>query len=157
MTSSPVDLAETVQLIWSTQLGLEPIVHHAEVESDRDSRTDSMTGVVQITGGFGGALHLSCARQLVVAAAVKMFGQSAPDISAEDLRDALGELTNMTAGNLKSRLPGSNRISLPTVVDGSDYEVTRLDSEVVARAQLMLNQHPIVVTLYGNKDEPDVR
>lgn len=109
-----------------------------------------MTGVVHIAGGFAGALHLSCARQLVVWAASKMFNRPGEDISADDLRDALGELTNMTAGNLKSRLPGTSTISLPTVVEGTDYEITCLDSNVVAVTRLELNELPMLVTLFAN-------
>lgn len=152
MTPSSLDLSETVCLIWSTQLELELEANPPGPGHIMPQRRDAMTGVVQISGGFTGALHLSCARQVVVNAAAKMFNRPENHISAEDLRDALGELTNMTAGNLKSRLPGSNSISLPTVVEGSDYEVTRLDSLIVAAAELQLNQQPIIVTLFRNRD-----
>ncbi len=138
-------------MIWSTQLGFEPQPAVPGNEPDLSARRDAMTGVVHIAGGFTGALHLSCARQLVVSAASKMFDRPGDDISAEDLRDALGELTNMTAGNLKSRLPGASTISLPTVVEGTDYEITCLDSQIVAVTRLELNELPILVTLFAKK------
>lgn len=152
MTPTSVDLSDTVCLIWSTQLEIEPDVRPLDIDPGTDARRDAMTGVVQISGGFAGALHLSCTRSLVTTAAAKMFNRSETEVSAEDLRDALGELTNMTAGNLKNRLPGSNSISLPTVVDGADYEITRLDSVVEATAALQVNRQPMVVTLYRNRD-----
>ena len=44
-----------------------------------------------------------------------------PDRVDEDVRDSLGELANMVGGNLKSVLPPGVALSMPSVVDGSDY------------------------------------
>ncbi len=151
MTPSPIELAEIVSLIWSTQLGFDPEPSTAGQKNGLEEREDGMTGVVQISGEFTGALHLSCASELVVAAGAKMFGRPEVEINKDDLRDVLGELTNMTAGNLKSRLPGPSTISLPTVVDGTNYEVTRLDSEVVATTHLICKGHPMTATLFINR------
>jgi CheY-specific phosphatase CheX len=41
----------------------------------------------------------------------------------DDVRDALGELANMLAGNLKSVLPGGAVLSMPSVIEGSDYSL----------------------------------
>jgi len=44
----------------------------------------------------------------------------------EDVRDALGELANMLAGNLKSVLPSGVVLSMPSVIEGSDYSLRNL-------------------------------
>ena len=41
----------------------------------------------------------------------------------DDVRDTLGELANMIAGNLKALLPFGVAISMPSVVEGSDYSL----------------------------------
>ena len=46
-----------------------------------------------------------------------MFG-SAPDVVTDaEVVDALGELTNMIGGNVKSLLPAPSQLSLPMVSD----------------------------------------
>ena len=76
-----------------------------------------------------------------------MFSVPEGELGDEDLRDALGELTNMVGGNIKTLLPGSEFISLPTVIEGSDYGVARLDSDIVARAQATSEGLPLQVVL----------
>ncbi len=135
MSLTPGELFEILETIWSTQLGFELDDDEQSANVPADSQEDLMTGIVQISGGFAGAVHLICARSVVRAAAAQMFSMPESDLGNEDIRDALGELANMVGGNLKTLLPGSEFISLPTVIEGSDYDVARLDSDVVTRTE----------------------
>lgn len=150
MSLSAHDLETILRTIWSTQL---------ELALDRETRDrvegplpsdGTMTGVIQISGDFAGAVHLTCARVVVRSAAARMFRQAPDSLSLDDLRDALGELANMTAGNVKSLMPGVHDISLPTVVEGRDYDVTRLDSTVVAEVTLSHHGEPLRFVLYAD-------
>jgi CheY-specific phosphatase CheX len=47
----------------------------------------------------------------------------APDVVDDDVRDMLGELANMIGGNMKSGMATGIRLSMPTVMDGSDYDL----------------------------------
>ena len=85
-----------------------------------------------------------------------LVGPPEGDLTDADLRDALGELTNMAAGNLKTLLPGSDDISLPTVVEGSDYGLTRLDSTLVAQTRASLDGLPLAVALYADAEDVPV-
>jgi chemotaxis protein CheX len=147
MTLTHGDLFEILEIIWSTQLGFE--LDHDEQPPARTENSEEplMTGTVQISGGFSGAVHLICGRSVVRAAAARMFSVPEADLSDEDLRDALGELTNMVGGNVKTLLPGSEFISLPTVIEGSDYGVARLDSDVVAETQGSYEGRPLRAVL----------
>lgn len=147
MSLSPGDLFEILELIWSTQLGLKLAEDGQADDGALVSPEGLMTGTVQISGGFAGAVHLMCCRPAVRAAAARMFSVPEGDLGDEDLRDALGELTNMVGGNIKTLLPGSESISLPTVIEGSDYGVARLDSDVVARSQATSEGLPLEVVL----------
>lgn len=150
MSLSQGDLFEILETIWSTQLDFE--LDHDEQPSARteDSEESLMTGTVQISGGFSGAVHLICGRSVVRAAAARMFSVPEADLSDEDLRDALGELTNMVGGNVKTLLPGSEFISLPTVIEGSNYGVARLDSDVVAETQGSYEGRPLRAVLLAD-------
>jgi hypothetical protein len=48
------------------------------------------------------------------------MGLSGP-VAPDDVRDGLGELTNVIAGNLKPLLPSGVSLSIPSVVEGRDY------------------------------------
>jgi CheY-specific phosphatase CheX len=58
-----------------------------------------------------------------------------PSFGAVDdvVRDVLGELANMISGNLKCVLTRGIRLSMPSVVDGSDYSVRVCRTEVRER------------------------
>lgn len=148
MSLTPGELFEILETIWSTQLGFELDDDEQSANVPADSQEDLMTGIVQISGGFAGAVHLICARSVVRAAAARMFSMPECDLGDEDLRDALGELANMVGGNLKTLLPGSEFISLPTVIEGSNYDVARLDSDVVVRIEASYEGKPLRVVLF---------
>jgi chemotaxis protein CheX len=52
-----------------------------------------------------------------------MFDLPADRLTDDEVADALGELTNMVAGNLKSLLPGPSGLSMPAVTAGTSYTV----------------------------------
>jgi chemotaxis protein CheX len=70
---------------------------------------------VRISGSWGAEVRLGCSAELARAAAGVMFGLPSDEVTPADVADALGELTNILAGNLKSLLPGVNALGLPSV------------------------------------------
>jgi len=150
MTLTHGDLFEILEIIWSTQLGFELDDSQQSGIVTNDSDETLMTGTVQISGGFAGAVHLICGRSVVRAAAARMFSVPETELTDDDLRDALGELTNMVGGNVKTLLPGSEFISLPTVIEGSNYGVARLDSDVVAETQGSYEGRPLRAVLLAD-------
>ena len=67
--------------------------------------------------------------------------------SLDEIGDALGELTNMVAGNIKALLPESCSISLPTVAQGLSYEINVVGTSAVATVPFTCIDDPLVVTL----------
>ncbi|HVD28484.1 MAG TPA: chemotaxis protein CheX [Mycobacteriales bacterium] len=57
--------------------------------------------------------------RLARTAASAMFDRPAEALTDDEVADALGELTNMIGGNLKSLLPGPSRLSMPAVTVGA--------------------------------------
>ncbi len=162
MMVSNADLRSITNSIWSTQLGLnlEMVDIDGSEGSDRLvggresslAEETSMTGSIQISGTWKGAVHLQCTYRLARRAAALMFGLEEGKLNHDDVLDALGELTNMTAGNLKSLLPGESYMSLPTVVDGTDYDVTLLDSELVMEVAFVLDDEPLGVRVFKSRE-----
>ena len=108
-------LNEITEKVWSMMLGfrLEPMpfdVKRAESEP-------LVLGQVVISGAWRGAVTLGCSAGLARLAAAVMFGKLATEADQTEIRDALGELTNMVGGNYKTLLKGDCKLSVPNVMD----------------------------------------
>ena len=141
MTASDDDIREIAASIWETLFtsGLTPAT------STAFDGEPVVTGCVHIDGAWQGAVTLQCGEQLAGLLAAALFQADAP--IKEEVWDAIGELTNMLAGNIKALLPQPSRISLPTVAFGSDYALTVMSTAPVAVVPLRSNDLPLVVTL----------
>lgn len=133
-----------VRSVWSTQLGLEI----QDVDKPvRPAPSATITAAIHISGDFHGGVWLECSRSLVRRAASIMFDLPAEKLADEDERDVIGELTNVVAGNIKALIPGSNSISLPTIVEGSDYRISALDVKSSTGFSFVLDGEPMTVTV----------
>jgi CheY-specific phosphatase CheX len=83
---------------------------------------NSFTAAVYYAGTWKGAMLLECSREQAMDWAARLMSIQ-PPISPDDTRDGLGELTNVLAGNLKPLLPPGVGLSIPCVVEGSDYSL----------------------------------
>jgi chemotaxis protein CheX len=144
------DIEDITQTIWSTMFDLPleaagPAVLGSE---------PVLTGCVQIVGGWNGAVMLQCPMSLASTLTEQMF-QAGTVPTLEEIRDALGELTNVLGGNLKATLPGPSHISLPTVAIGSDYELGVIDASSVTAVSFSCDGHPLRVTLFEGSNAAD--
>jgi chemotaxis protein CheX len=82
-----------------------------------------ISGIIGLSGKARGTVVLSLGKNVALAAAGAMLGETPPEINA-DVVDVVGELTNMIAGGAKSQLASlSLSISLPTVITGTSHAV----------------------------------
>ena len=94
--------------------GVAPAVDESDV-------TRVMTAIVDINGDWNGSVSVRCGRTIAEQIASVMFDSPPPDLSQDDVVDALGEFANMAAGAVKGMLEGEKYLGLPTVGEGSDY------------------------------------
>lgn len=120
MSINDVDLDRIAQEIWSTVLGIT--LQHSPEERTHPAGEEIVTGAVQITGAWNGVVTIECSSELARSAATAMFGTDA--LSPDDVRDSIGELANMTGGNVKSLLGSGHELTLPAVTVGRDYHVS---------------------------------
>lgn len=110
-----------------------------------------VTGCIQIVGAWRGAVVLRCPLPLARNLADQMFqGESVP--TSEEIRDALGELTNVIGGNIKALFPGPSQLSLPTVTIGADYELGVLESSPLTAVGFVCDGQPLTVSLLAARD-----
>ncbi len=140
------EIIQIVRTIWTSILNL-PIEALPEDSPFEAVSGRSFTACVQMTGDFEGATLLYCSSRLALQLTSIMFQEEPEDLSIEDLQDALGELTNMIAGNIKPLLPGQSRLSLPSVVDGSQYQINVPGSRQLQRLQFSCLGEILGITL----------
>jgi CheY-specific phosphatase CheX len=143
MSISADEIRRVVHTIWSTQLGLELVDAEAEAIESGLVEQNVVDVAAEYSGDFGGLLVQRCSLQLSLAAAGSAFSASREQLDVSDARDAVVELTNMTAGNLKAVLPGSCEVSMPYLLDKVPSS-----SPILAQAAFLLQGEPLIVTIY---------
>jgi hypothetical protein len=98
--------------VWRTYVGLD-VEPAAAPGPDPDQ---SISGRVEIRGVWNLLLVLTCPSELARQAGAALLGVE-PSTPGE-LMDMLGEVTNITGGNLVGMLPGLPTMSVPTVEPG---------------------------------------
>jgi len=142
-------ISQITQDIWSSFLGLEVQPDNAQAMAPG---TRSLTACVQITGPWQGAVAVECPQDLANTVAASMMGMEPAEVSKEDAQDALGELANITGGNVKALLPEPCRLSLPAVAEG--IELTMRVPGLVLEAEVPFDclGHTFVVRVLRRKD-----
>jgi len=113
----PTDVEELVAMVWESVLE-EPVT----VGEPVDTLSEWLVGRIGMTGPWPGEISVLCPTDLADRLAMALFALDADQVDDEGRRDALAELTNMTGGNLKALVSGSNQLTLPTVTTWSDLE-----------------------------------
>jgi chemotaxis protein CheX len=80
----------------------------------------TMTAVVDIHGDWNASVLVTCDQTTAVGLASVMFAAPGPELSRNDVVDALGEFANMAGGAVKGMYDGEKTLGLPTVTDDAD-------------------------------------
>jgi len=123
------DLASIVQSVFQTMMDLEVAV----CEAPWTHAGNTITAAVHFVGQWRGATLVECDAPQACQFAARFMGIALPAMIDDDVRDAMGELANMVAGNLKSVLPHGVDLSMPSVVEGSDYSLRVCGAKAVER------------------------
>jgi chemotaxis protein CheX len=136
------------EAVWTSMLGL-PLSRRIAVGDPVLSRArPHVSAFVQFTGGWCGCISLDCPVDLGRTLAASMFAVEPADLSANEMRDALGEIANIIGGNFKSLVPPPVEISLPSVLEGSDWRVSFPGSDLWAELGLDCAGEPLRVRVY---------
>src|SRR5947208_686603 len=92
------EIRQSVEDLWSSVLGLA--IERRQASSFPDTSPGLLTGCVEISGAWQGAVTLDCGPSLARQAAAIMFGVDPGDTSYDQVQDALGELTNILGGQV---------------------------------------------------------
>ena len=145
MDISEAILEQIIAGIWTSVLELEVQPRCQQLAPDAP---DLLTGRVQITSAWEGAIVVVCAGPVARRAAAIMFGVELSAVTPRHAHDALGELSNMVAGNFKGLVPQPAFLSLPTVVDGADEVLHVPDSHLLIQMTFESEGAPFLVAVF---------
>jgi chemotaxis protein CheX len=136
---------DAVESVWSTMLGIDVEPGQAMVLDRGDP--DYMTGCIQITGAWQGAVTVDCSVGLARQITALMFGIEVYETMPDQVSDALGEMTNIISGTIKSFLPEPSSLSLPAVAEGRDCYFRVIGARLVAQLCFSYKGEPFQVTI----------
>lgn len=113
--------------VLSTMAFIKPSVGKPYVKKDKVAAGD-ISGMIGITGEKNGSVSLSFSKGCAVAIVKNMLGDEIDDIM-QDVKDAVGELTNMISGQARAGLAERGLVfqgSTPTVVMGDNHTITHM-------------------------------
>ena len=138
------DIVVIAQDIWASflDLPLEPV----PADTVDISAMPMVGGVVTVHEAWSGAVQLECSADFAAMAAQRMFAADG-GVTRLELDDALGELTNMIGGNIKSLLPAPSHLSLPSVTHTVGLASVR-GFTPLSRVAFLAAAEPIFITIW---------
>jgi len=83
-----------------------------------------ISAVIGLSGAVRGAVIVSMKADLAIKLADKLAGPGHTEMDA-DVIDAVGEINNIIAGNIKPKVPNGEKIviSIPTIIKGREHSI----------------------------------
>ncbi len=148
------DVVNVVQEVFSSMLALEVSPLDSAPATATSRRVSATVG---IAGEWNGTVTLQCEAETACRLAGAMLAMDPfPEVD-DDVKDVLGELTNIVAGNIKGILPGCSSLSLPCVVDGSDYSLEILHGEELIKQPMLCHGNGLIVSIVQAKPASSMR
>ena len=113
--------------VLSTMAGITPVPGTPYVKKDDVAKGD-VSAIVGITGDKSGSISVTFTKQCAIGLVRGMLGDDVQDIM-QDVKDAVGEITNMISGQARGGLGelGMNfQGSTPTVIMGDNHSISHI-------------------------------
>ena len=117
-------IVRATEEIFNTMIFLEIAAGEPLTQEERvPSHVSAMIG---LSGDFSGMLSIHCPDLVGPAIAGAMLGMDLEEVDA-DVKDALGEISNMLAGGIKEAFAAEKialEIAIPTAISGKSYTIS---------------------------------
>ena len=145
------EILEITEATWQSMLGLD--IRPCPEFQAPPSFSGFLRGRVEITGAWNGVVMLHGAQKLAGAAAAVIFSADQDSVTEQDQMDAIYELSNIIAGNIKSLLPEPCQLSLPTVSTSVEQSITVEGAERVSELMFDCQGQHLFVTVWHRQGE----
>lgn len=115
---------DVVSYVFSTMLEMDASAESPQTEEPHYP----IVGTIYFAGGWKGAILMEFEEPLAFDITAHLLKIDRPCQIDGDVRDAVGEVVNMIAGNLKPIMPADTHMSMPSVVQGGDFKVSVVGS-----------------------------
>ncbi|MEN6331179.1 MAG: chemotaxis protein CheX [Smithella sp.] len=119
-------LEGTVSVL-KTMAFVEPRSGKPYLKMDNLAKGD-ISGIIGLTGSAAGSLALSFSEGAILRIVSNMLGEDLKSING-DVKDAVGELTNMVSGVARKNLEAKGfyiQAAIPTIVSGKDHSISHV-------------------------------
>lgn len=102
------------------------------IKNDTTAHGD-VTGVIGLSGDRSGTVSLTFTKDCVLAVVSSMLGETITELNT-DIRDAVGEMTNMISGSARQGLQKNGmtiEAGIPTVIVGNDHSISHLSKDPI--------------------------
>lgn len=140
------EILEITEATWTSMLETE-IQPRTDNGAPKDP-SSLLMGVVGISGAWEGQVMIHGTCGLARSAASKIFSIAPADVKEQDQLDAIYELTNIIAGNIKSLLPEPCQLSLPEVQQGVEWATETTSADCVSELSFESEGHVLRVSVW---------
>ncbi|MBF0212097.1 MAG: chemotaxis protein CheX [Magnetococcales bacterium] len=139
---------ETALAFFTTDIGIKegPAITLPHGQTFHTPHAD-VTAIVAFRGVKNGGVHLSAPMHAAIGLASSFWGEPLDSFN-DTARDALGELTNILAGALKSRIDDRIDLTPPRIVQGIEHEQLPVNPLESARCYFMTTNGPLYVEVF---------
>jgi chemotaxis protein CheX len=116
------NLVSATKEVMETMVSREGVEFAIPIEGDALRPKSNIVGTVAFAGSVSGLVAFYSTFETGQSITVSMLGS--PDVSRSQVVDAIGEITNMISGSLRTKLSADGSswaMSIPTVTTGSDF------------------------------------
>ncbi|MBL9170528.1 MAG: chemotaxis protein CheX [Verrucomicrobiales bacterium] len=129
---------QSVLSVFGTMANLsgEPV---SKAEDATDIQLNGVGGFVNFAGPLSGAVYLLMSEQTARQVTANMLGTD--EVGAGEIKDVVGELTNMVAGGLKNQLATAgldSSLTIPTYIMGENSRISVRNTSVATKNVIRL-------------------
>ncbi len=119
------DIVSCTNEVFSTMIPME-IKADGSFYQKEDMISTDVISLVSFTGEHSGIIAFFGSKDMAIKITSKMLGMEIAEID-QDVKDAMGELSNMIGGTLKNKVSetfGAMHLSVPIVIAGADMSIS---------------------------------
>ncbi len=142
------ELTPRAREVWNSMLGLD-LEPCDSCDTDTTAGHKRWSGYIALSGGWRGAVTVSCIDPMARIVTGAMFGMGPEEATEAEIQDAIGELANILGGQTKSVLGDNCSLGLPVVIEGDNFEATVPHTHAVVKLRFRCESHPVEVSIVG--------
>jgi chemotaxis protein CheX len=109
-----------------------------------------VSGIIGLTGDATGAISVSFTEQCILGLVSNMFGETMSEMD-DEVKDAVGEITNMISGQARQKLEGmgkSLKAAIPTVITGKNHTITHITNNPIVALPFATDNGEFTIEVY---------